>query len=246
MNDLNDDYTFPSLTVVDGFLVVCDQKYRDPKTNQLNLAVLEKHYTLWDKLTGNYPLTFWNLVTYYFDNHLILVNLINDASIRLFPSKFYYTNPLNFIAFSQEPWVENAWVRHKENLKAFKELAAAQGAELLIVLIPTNTQVYPFLTAGRQIDLERPNRILGDFFRQEQIHYLDLLPFFRKYADQTPRQYLSSDKDLYWRANSHFSLKGERLTSLLVSRCILENNLVQVPDREKKLKDIEDKLAQFH
>jgi hypothetical protein len=246
MNNLNNDNAFPCLTVADGFLVVCDQKYREPKTNRLNLAVLKKHYTIWDKLTGNYPLTLWDLVTYYFDKHLILVNLINDASIRLFPSKFYYTNPLNFIAFSQDPWLENAWVKHKENLKAFKELAAAQGAELLIVLIPTNTQVYPFLTAGRQIDLERPNRILGDFFRQEQIHYLDLLPFFRKYADQTPRQYLSSDKDLYWRANSHFSLKGERLTSLVVSRCILENNLVQVPDREKKLKDIENKLAQFH
>ena len=32
-NDLQDDYSFPSLTVVDGFLVVCDQKYKDPKTN---------------------------------------------------------------------------------------------------------------------------------------------------------------------------------------------------------------------
>jgi len=87
---------------------------------------------------------------------------------------------------------------------------------------------------------------LGDFFRNEQIHYLDLLPFFRKYADQTPRQHLSSDKDLYWRANSHFSLKGERLTGLLVSHCILENNLIQVPDRDKKLKEIEEQLASFH
>ena len=101
-------------------------------------------------------------------------------------------------------------------------------------------------TGGRKIDLERPNRILSAYLRKEHIRYLDLLPFFRKYADQTPRQYLSSEKDLYWRANSHWSIKGEHLTGLLVSRDILEHNLVQVPDRDQKLQDIEDKLAKFH
>lgn len=115
-----------------------------------------------------------------------------------------------------------------------------------MVLIPTNTQVYPFLTGGRKIDLERPNRILSAYLRKEQIRYLDLLPFFRKYADQTPRPYLDSDHDLYWRANSHFSLKGERLASLLVARDVLEHNLVQVPDREQKLQEIEEKLKGFH
>ena len=33
---------------------------------------------------------------------------------------------------------------------------------------------------------------------------------------------------------------------LLVPRAILENNLVQVPDREEKLKEIEEKLNNFH
>ena len=238
MNDLDDDYSFPNLTVVDGFLVVCDNKYRDPKTNRLDLKALEKQYTLWDKLTGRYPLSVGKMVNYFLDQHFILVNLINDFSTRMFPPKASYANPLNFTIFSQaqEPWIEKAWAEHRENLRAFKDLAKSQGAELLVVLIPTNTQVYPFLTAGRDIDLERPNRILGDFLKREQIHYLDLLPFFRKIADQTPRQYLSSEKDLYWRANSHFSLKGERLTSLLVSRYILEKNLVQMANRDEKVK----------
>ncbi len=245
-NDLQDDYAFPSLTVVDGFLVEAE-KYKDKKTNQLpGVKILEKKYTLWEKLTGNYPLSLWHLINYFLDQHFILVNLINDSLSRLFPPKASYANPLNFAAFQDEPWVAQAWAKNQENLKAFRELAASQGAELLVVLIPTNTQVYPFLTGGRKIDLERPNRILSAYLRKEQIHYLDLLPFFRKYADQTPRQYLSSDQDLYWRANSHFSPKGERLTSLLVSRHILEHNLVQVPDREAKLKEIEARLANFH
>jgi len=181
----------------------------------------------------------------FLERHLILVNLIDDSLVRLFPPHYSYTSPLDFTAFSQTP-PAGAWVKHEENLKAFQELAAAQGAELLVVLIPTNTQVYPFLTGGRQIDLERPDRILGEFFRREQIRYLDLLPLFRKYADQTPRRYLSSEKDLYWRANSHWSIKGEHLAGLLVSREILEHNLVQVADRERKLKEIEEKLNNFH
>lgn len=242
-NDLNDDFTFPSLTVVDGFLVSAG-KLMD-KSGRLDPGTLERRFNWWEKLTGQYPLSLWDLANYYLDQHLILVNLINDARMRLWPPPGSYTNPLNFLAFSQEPGIDKAWAAHEENLKAFKELAATQGAELLLVLIPTNTQVYPFLVGERQMDLERPNRILGAFLRQEKIKFLDLLPLFRRYADQTPRESLSSDKDLYWRANSHWSLKGEHLTGLLVSRYILENDLVKVTQREEKLKAIEAKLKNF-
>jgi hypothetical protein len=245
-NDLTDDYSFPSLTVLDDLLVVRDDQYLDHQTGRLKMAVLEKRYTLWDKLSGRYPLGFGKMLNYYLDQHFILANLLNNALQRLFPPKASYTDPLNFIAFSQEPWVRQVWAKHEENLKGFKELAAAQGARLLLVLIPTNTQVYPFLNGDRQIDLERPNRILGAFLQKEQIPYLDLLPLFRQYADQTPRKRLSSEQDLYWRANSHWSLKGERLAALLVARYILDHNLVQAPDREAKLKGIAEELKTFH
>lgn len=245
LNDLDDDFWFTNMTVADGFLVP-SYKYRDPKTGRIaNLEALARDYTLWDKLTGNYPLNIGELIIYSLNRHLILFNLIRDSWVRLFPSQFSYTDPLNFMAFSDTPQVQAAWAKHQENLKAFKELAAAQGAELLIVLIPANIQVYPFFTGSRKIDLERPQRILGDFFRREGIRCLDLLPWFRKYADQSPRRHLSSQKDLYWRANSHWSIKGERLASLLVARAILENNLVKVAGREEKLKYIEEELANF-
>ncbi len=243
-NDLSDDYAFPNLTVVDGFLV-SSQRYKDQQTGRL-LAGPEKESTFWDKLAGNYPLSFSDWFNYFLDQHLILVNLFNDARMKLLPPPGFVINPVNFIAFSQEPWMDKAWAAHKENLKAFKELAAAQGAELLIVLIPSNTQVYPFLVGERQLDLERPNRILGEFFRQERIRCLDLLPLFRQYADQSPRKFLFPERDLYWRANSHWSIKGEHLAGLLVSKCILENNLVKVENREDKLQEIENKLADFH
>jgi len=246
-NDLSDDYSFPSLTVTDGFLVDAT-RYKDPKTNQLSKEKLEKQYTFWDRwFSGTYPLSFGEKIRYYLDQHLIVMNLINDAVVRFFPGKKNAFGDSNkFLAFQDEPpWAREVWKRHLENLAAFKGLAAAHGARLLVVLIPTNTQVYPFLAAHRGLDLERPNKILGRFLKDQGIDYLDLLPLMRTYADQQPRPSLNPDKDLYWQQNSHWSIRGEHLVGLLVSRYILEHRLVQVPDGEAKLRQIEEKLRKF-
>jgi hypothetical protein len=175
------------------------------------------------------------------------MNLINDAVVRLFPSeKIAYADPSRFLAFQDEqPWAREVWKRHLQNLAAFKDLAAASQAKLLVVLIPTNTQVYPFLASRQVPDLERPNKILTRFLKAQGIDYLDLLPRMRNYADTTPRRTLNPDKDLYWAHNSHWSIRGEHLVGLLVSRYILTHRLVPVPDREARLKNIEEKLADW-
>jgi len=67
----------------------------------------------------------------------------------------------------------------------------------------------------------------------------------RSYADTTPRRILNPDKDLYWAHNSHWSIRGEHLVGLLVSRYILAHHLVQVPDQEARLKNIEEKLTDW-
>jgi hypothetical protein len=246
-NDLGDDYSFPRLTVIDGFLVE-STKYKDPKTNQLSKAKVEKHYTWWDKwFGGTYPLSRGEMIRYYLERRLIIVNLINDAWLRLFPLKNKTgANPERFLAFQPEqPWSRKVWKRHLENLKAFKDLAAANGARLLVVLIPTNTQVYPFLSARRDVDLTRPNRKVEQYLRRRGIDYLDLLPLMRAYADETPRAALDPDRDLYWQHNSHWSIRGEHLAGLLVAWYILEHNLVEVGDREARLQTVEAKLKDW-
>lgn len=245
-NDLSDDFAFPGLTVVDGFLVN-SFKYRDLKTNKLLTEKLVKHYTLWDKLfSGTYPLSWGEMIRYYLDQHLIIMNLINDSLARILPGqKFDFAVSNKFMAFEPEEKNWKFWQRHLQNLTAFKELAAADQAKLLVVVIPTNVQVYPFLAPHQNIDLERPNRVLTRFLKAQGIKYLDLLPLMRSYADQTPRSSLDSEKDLYWQHNSHWSIKGEHLVGLLVSRYILEHNLVQVPDRETRLKNIDERLKDF-
>jgi hypothetical protein len=245
-NDISDDYSFPNLTVVDGFLVP-SMKYKDPKTNEIDPEKLTKNYTLWEKLfSGTYPLSLGEMIRYYLDQHLIIVNLINDAAVRLLPGKrFAYANTNKFLAFEDESKNWKIWERHLQNLAAFKELAAANQANLLVVLIPTNTQVYPFLAPHQGLDLERPNQVMARFLKAQGITYLDLLPLMRAYADETPRRVLHPEKDLYWRHNSHWSLRGEHLAGLLVSRYILEHRLVQVPDRDARLKNIEAKLKDW-
>jgi hypothetical protein len=245
-NSLSDDYSFPSLTVIDGFLVDAS-RYKDPKTGQLSREKLEKQYTFGDRwLSGNHPLSFGEKIEYYLDQHLIIVNLLNDASVRIFPRKKQeFTESNKFMAFQDETNIWQFWKAHLANLAAFKDLAAANGAKLLVVLIPTNTQVYPWLAAHQGLDLERPNRILGSFLKAQGIDYLDLLPLMRSYADEQPRPSLNLDRDLYWQHNSHWSLRGEHLVGLLVSRYILEQRLVQVPAREEKLREISGKLRKF-
>ena len=79
-----------------------------------------------------------------------------------------------------------------------------------------------------------PTGFWGGSSKSQSIDYLDLLPLMRTYADQKPRPSLNPDKDLYWRHNSHWSIRGEHLVGLLVSRYILEHQLVQVPDNDGK------------
>ncbi|MGA9753603.1 MAG: SGNH/GDSL hydrolase family protein [Desulfobaccales bacterium] len=241
-NDLSDDYSFPDLTVVDGFLVESG-KYKDPKTNELLTEKLTKRYTLWEKLFGGaYPLNVGEMIRYYLDQHFIVMNLVNDALASVSPGRQKYTRPDEFIAFEPESKNRKIWQQHLQNVAAFKDLAVANQANLLMVLIPTNTQVYPFLGAHRGDDLEGPNRIMAQFLTAQGIDFIDLLPLMRTYASETPRRALNPEKDLYWRHNSHWSIRGNHLAGMLVSRYILEHRLVEAPEREARLREIEAKL----
>jgi hypothetical protein len=245
-NDLYDDYHFPNLTVADGFLVPAGP-FKDLKTRKLVPEKLAKKSTFMEKLfSGTYPLSWGDMLKGFLDQHLIIANLLNDVGMRLFPGKqINYAICTKWLAFEPESENRKVWQKNFQNLTAFKELATANQAKLLIVVIPTNLQVYPFLAPHPGIDLERPNRILTRLLRAQDIDYLDLLPLMRSYADETPRSGLRRDKDLYWQHNSHWNIKGEHLAGLLVSRYILEHNLVQVPNRDARLQDIAAKLTDF-
>ncbi|MBF0319811.1 MAG: SGNH/GDSL hydrolase family protein [Nitrospirae bacterium] len=138
---------------------------------------------------------------------------------------FHGEYELPFLSPEKYPMLGKAWEINLENIKQMQLEADALGAKFVIVLIPTREQVYTFL---RPYDLNwvKPNEILTEFLKKTGIMYLDLTPIFTKYADQTPRESLNSQRDLYWRHDRHLNLKGHRLMAISIVKYLLENGLL--------------------
>jgi hypothetical protein len=266
MNDLSDDYEFPSQTVARGYLVT--RMYRS-QTGQVLTAErqdLEQQVALWEgyclRYGPNLQSLKWRILQSlkcWLTRHSSVYNLakgaLKPALSRLpgvkdnliLPSKEgTYSQWMAFQPIGRVPWLKRAWSEHLDNLRAFKALAAGQGARLLVVVIATSAQVYPFLerqgATGPGYDLEQPNRVLRDFFEQEGIAYVDLLPAFRARADLSTRERLDSERDLYWRFDPHWSIKGNRLAGLIVAAHILRHGLLAVPDARDRERSVDEAL----
>jgi len=248
MNDLQDDYLFPSRTVIEGYRVNA-RKLKNKKTGEISIKdndLLKKQFELWKSFgITKYPKhPFFQKIEWLIKKNSIIYNLARNFSkiFRLKSKKQIYIH----LAFNDYPWIKYAWAKHLQNLKDFKELANRIGSQLLIVVIPAKTQVYKFLSIGAQhIDFERPNKILHEFFKKEGIKYFDLLPPLKKFADQTPRKKLDPKRDFYWQYDEHWSIKGNHLGGLLVSEYILKNNILNIKDKEKRLQVLNKKLKNF-
>jgi len=239
--NLDRDYSFPNLTVIDGYLVY-QKELKDVKTGEtVSRKNLEEKFGLFS--TG--PLIkIKNFIKRESIIGRLVISAVKDKIMGPSENNIYNNVSISFLDF---PWIENAWQNHFKNIQSIQSLAIQNGAPLLIVIIPTKEQVYPFLfdwkSAG--LDPEGPNKKLIAFFNRTGIGYIDLLPLLKKYADQRPRKFLSPGKDLYWRYDGHWNIKGNHLAGLLVAKCILENNLISVTHKDDKLLLINQQLQEF-
>lgn len=245
MSDLEREFLFPCWTDIDGFPVMTKEWVNKEKGEFIVRDNLEEKYKIWQKYgVSIYPYSLFEVIKYWLKTHSVVAALTGDFFNNVYfnllpPPKLKMAD---MIPFCNYKWLESAWEKHLGTLRLFKDYASFIGAKLIIVIIPMKEQVYPFLADWGEINPEKPNMILDNFFEAEDIHYIDLLPLLKRYSDQTPRNRLYSDKDLYWQSDFHFSIKGEHLTGLLVSKFIIENNLINLSDRDNKLLIIEDKL----
>lgn len=157
-------------------------------------------------------------------------------------------NPSPYTPIEKYQWLKFAWEDHLNNLKDIKKLSEEYKTKLLIVEIPENAQIYDFLKINDDIsyyDWELPNKILNKFFKEKKMEYLDLVSAFRKYANQTPKRYLDSKNDLYWRYDAHWNTKGNKLAALLIADHVINKNLVEIENREDKKNIIVGELAKF-
>lgn len=252
LNDLEDDYLFPSATIINGYPVKT-REIRDMGSGEI--VIKEKAELEEGKVYGvkEYPKHFllkrikwWaenKSIIYHLTKYSVRPMVLNLPIIKnVLISTKVITPPT--LAFSDKPWLSNAWSEHFSNLKAFKVLADRYGSRLLVVIIPYKEQVYPFLGRWEGIDLEKPQRILGEFFKKEGIDHIDVLPVLKACADQTPHV-LTAEKDLYWRNDPHLNSKGNNLLALLVSRYIMENNLLVMNNKGETLAYVKERLDNF-
>lgn len=237
VNDLQDDYLFPQKTVIKGYLF--DQKSLvDSFTGEVKVNEIPDIPDQPAKMGPNSSFHYW------LGKHSVIYSMFQRI---VFFQKRTVAFDIAFIPVDKALYLEKAWRAHLDNFRALKRLAQKNNSHLLVVLIPTKEQVYPFLwyTLGVPVDKDQPQRIINAFLDKEEIDSFDLLPLFRQYANNKPKRFLDSSKDLYWKSDGHWSIKGNHLAGALVAKHILEMYFPDDPDKDRKISEINDQLKNW-
>jgi hypothetical protein len=256
-NDLTDDYLWPKFTVLDGYLL-SRTELPDTQTHERRIHTDEELLEKLRQYLGHYEETFVLEGKSFMTKHSRVYNLIKNAGgLRQLASTLGLADPPPhmqrnyavapvFHPLEDFTWLEQAWKLHLDNLRHLKQTAVRNSRKLLLVIIPTKEQVYEYLRpSAKGVDWEYPNRRLREFFQEEQILFLDLLPELRRYANAQPKSELDPQEDLYWPHDGHFNVKGNRLAALLISRHMLEQSFIDVVDRSRVLSEVNQLLNEI-
>lgn len=263
-NDWLDDYTFPNSTVIEGYAVQ-SVRVADWKSGQLKVTdqtELQRRYEEVKAEKESRVVRTWLIDNSILYNYLRNLTFLRNIFVRLgiakqSPSRNagqfkYYSLPFYGYLGESPSWITEAWNGHIGNIRDMKRFAITINAKLLVVLIPDKTAVYEYIqnraAATDDFELtniEQPHRNIRDALAKEEVEYLDLLPELRKYADQAPKKALNFKKDFYYPYDPHMSPRGQRLTALLVSEYIVQNDLVDtLLGKEITLRKIKEVLSQ--
>ena len=112
--------------------------------------------------------------------------------------------------------------RVKMLFREMDTMARDRGARLVVLMIPTVEQVETARFFGAEdrdgsLDLDKPQRLFGEFFRSEGIEFVDLLPAMRESARVRP---------LYFPNDQHWTLEGNEVAGRLLGQALIERGLV--------------------
>lgn len=251
-NDLKDDYLFPHITFQDGFLLtkaiignISNGEKRVYSEAELNDQLDNwKNFGMSRQPTHPYlqKLHWWFKQKFLFYNIVAEQELFRNLLLRMESGgdtdtaekeREVFNQVMPYISLDAYPWVKNAWNGHLSTLKDISEFAEGSGTKVLFVLIPMKEQVYDALRVPGDYSWEQPNEIVKGYFRKHSIAFIDLLPLFRDFVKKTGGRKTGHEQDLYWRNDAHWNIKGNRLAGLLVTKYLIENNLLEVADRQK-------------
>ncbi len=219
-NDVDDDVLFPHYSVYDG--------YRIPAQKRCSQALVFP-YAETAPATCQIPppsLKASQRVQIFLGARSVLYNV---ARQRLHIDQIVYrlkrvlTDPLRSVegVASEAPAATTTvpglvFKRHLESMQGFKLLAESENIPLLIVLIPSKTEV-----RTRLPDQDRPNERMRQWLEEAHIPYVDLLPSFQA-QEKLP------EGSLYWKRDGHWNERGNHLASLEVAKYITEHQLLPV------------------
>jgi hypothetical protein len=118
----------------------------------------------------------------------------------------------------------SSWEVTADICKEIVDLAAAHGLETVVVIIPAIQQIdwsvaqvflENFDVDSTGVDIDQPNRILGEKFRERRLEVIDALPEFR-------RQY-QEGVTLYETVGWHLELDGHRVLTQLIEPALLRH-----------------------
>ena len=115
-------------------------------------------------------------------------------------------------------------------LGRLSDFCRARSTVFALVVVPRSYQVYPDelvelksalrLTDG-ELDLDRPQRILGEWAQQREVLMLDLLPWFRGSFGAEP------DKPLFYYPDAHLNPAGHRVAAEALYFFLTETKLTR-------------------
>ncbi len=154
--------------------------------------------------------------------HLILSS--GKGFIRVFKSdaarRVEFVNPFMYEKTYAER-TEAAVKRTQTLFRAMARLAAKEKISLAVIMIPAREQVYSDelpSAFNRNRDWEKPQRIFKEFFKKEQMLYLDLLPIMKAESKGT---------DFYFRYDMHWNAKGHEFGGRTISAYLVENDFLR-------------------
>jgi hypothetical protein len=251
INDLLDDYLYPGRTVMDGYLLM-KVTLADAKQGGRKVISDAELQTRLKSALEEKPEGFIAGVKNVLADHSVLYDLLRNAeALRRVGFWLGFSDPLPdpplrevFRSIQAYPWLDEAWGEHLANLKHLKSAVEAHGANLLVVMIPNADQVYEFLRPqDDSLQWEYPNKRLIELFQREGIEFLDLMPEFRRQARHDGIPILHSLDDLYWPNDHHPNVKGNLLTGLLISKYVLDKQLLVTDNKDERLAQINDLLV---
>lgn len=234
-NDLHDDDMFPNGLVYDGRLVpspddpsrdydamqarlpelyewahtYCNGNRAAPRALQWTKCLLARHSVLYGVATRGAKQMLSVDV-------LRRVGIVNDDVVPSSPRRADDTR----------------YARHFDNLAAFRAFATAQGARLVVVLVPLGD------AAPDPADLTIPYDLyprLKAYLHAEAIESLDLTEDFRRVRRL-------GGGALSWSHDEHWNVRGNHLAGLLVARHVLEGS-AWIAGRQAKLATVKQALG---